>query len=624
MNNTPPDISRLKRLVEERDPSFWRELASATAVADGCDGLLRLSTLRRRAVARGLPAPAQAGRPLRLAITGGYSFYPLKELIEHLLAVENIQAEIFVGLYDGYVAEANDPASELYGFKPDLVWLWPNERDCRFTGSLRSVPDAMIASAANYTKSLYDVATRIHERSGAGIIISNFMLPARRDMGSFRIRIPASEWNFRRAVNLEMGLRAPSFVEICDIEFLGNRLGALRAEDRRAWFETKQPGSPIFLTEIAWELVHIIRHRKAAPKKVLVLDLDNTLWGGVLADDGLDGIELGSNSSRGEAFRAFQGYVADLRKRGVLLAVCSKNDHDKVMEVFQRHPEMLLKLEDFVAFKANWEPKSENLRRIATELRLGEDSLVFVDDNPAEIEIVRQFAPDVATVLLGPDPADYVAELQDRRLFDRGIVSAEDEARTEQYRAELNRESVRASVTDMDSYLVSLEMVATIRRINPIDVPRVAQLINKSNQFNLTTRRRSEAELLSLLENANYSGFSIRLCDKFGDSGLIAVVIAEQEGAALRIDTWLMSCRVLQRRMENITLNEIARIAFERGCSRIEGVYLATAKNKMVRGLYESLGFSPVAVTEERGEYVLDLDGFNPHAAPINIKRDNP
>jgi len=337
-----------------------------------------------------------------------------------------------------------------------------------------------------------------------------------------------------------------------------------------------------------------------------------------VADDGLEGIELGDTSPRGEAFKAFQKYIRTLKDRGVLLAVCSKNDHAKATEPFVKHPDMVLRLEDIVSFKANWEPKSENIRRMAPELNLGLDSFVFVDDNPAEIEIVRQFAPEVTTILLGPDPSEYVAQLQDCRLFEPKNITAEDAERTNQYRSEVQRKALEESVTDMDSYLASLAMEGIINEFAAVDVPRLSQLINKSNQFNLTTRRRSEAEVLAVMHDPEFIGYSMRLKDRFGDHGLISIVIGQKVGDTMKIDTWLMSCRVLKRQVEEEVLNELARLAQARGCRRLEGVYLPTAKNEMVRDFYGRMGFTLTTESATKREYELGLDTFQ--AIPTKIK----
>jgi FkbH-like protein len=278
-------------------------------------------------------------------------------------------------------------------------------------------------------------------------------------------------------------------------------------------------------------------------------------------------------------------------------------------------------MEDIVSFKANWEPKSENIRAMAPELNLGLDSFVFVDDNPAEIEIVRQFVPEVTTILLGPDPSDYVGQLADSRLFEPRSITGEDAERTGQYRSEAQRQALAASVTDMGAYLESLQMEAVISEFAPVDVPRLSQLINKSNQFNLTTRRRSEAEVIAVMTDENCISYSVRLKDRFGDHGLISIVIGEKVGEAMRIDTWLMSCRVLKRGVEEIVLNELARLAKSRGCRSLLGTYLPTSKNEMVRDFYPRMGFTLTSESETKREFELRLDNFQPLETKIRIVR---
>jgi len=282
---------------------------------------------------------------------------------------------------------------------------------------------------------------------------------------------------------------------------------------------------------------------------------------------------------------------------------------------------MVLKMEDIVSFKANWEPKSENIRAMAPELNLGLDSFVFVDDNPAEIDIVRQFVPEVSTILLGPDPSDYVAQLADCRLFEPRSITAEDAERTSQYRSDSQRKALEASVTDMASYLASLQMEAVLSEFAPVDVPRLSQLINKSNQFNLTTRRRSEADVIAVLNDPAMVGYSMRLKDRFGDHGLISIVIGRVSGLTLDIDTWLMSCRVLKRGVEEEVLNELVRLAQERGCQSLRGTYLPTAKNEMVRDFYARMGFTLTSESETKREFELRLGDFQPLPTKIKITR---
>lgn len=610
--------AELKSLALSGDAAFWGHLAARSRHATSFSELFFLSTLRKKAK---LHAAESVQPRLRLALIGGYNLYPLHELVEHLLAVRGVACERFLGEYDNFVSEVLDDSSPLYAFKPDIAFILPNGSRCRFSGSLLDAVESQREAAVGAAEHLLDLARTFIARSGAAVILANLALPAELGLGSFRSRTLGADWSFCKAVNLELGLRAPAEVQICDLEFLSARRGITAAEDARAWYESKQLGSPDFLVDVAQELSHLIASRKQGPKKVLVLDLDHTLWGGVIAEDGIEGIELGDSSPRGEAFKAFQKYLLALSERGVLLAVCSKNDHARAVEVFEKHPEMVLRLEHFAAFKANWDPKSDNLQRIADELHLGLDSFVFADDNPAEIEIVRQFQPLVEGVLLGPDPAEFIGRLQAGRHFEPGNVTEEDLGRTAQYRQERRRTELAASVTDMPAYLASLEMRATIKEFDALDLPRIAQLIARSNQFNLTTARRSEAEIQGLLSRPDYRCFTMRLEDRFGDSGLISVVIAKIEDSVLVLDTCLMSCRVLKRQVEDEIMNEIFRLAELAGCARVRGVYLPTAKNGIVAGIYEAFGFVRTEDSAARKEFELEVGKYQVHSTKIRVTR---
>jgi FkbH-like protein len=609
----------MKNLLERRDPQFWTALKTATNEAESAEDLLVLSRLRKKAA--GIPGAPASSKSLRLAIIGGYSFYPLSELLEHLLAVSGVSVELFVGEFDNYIPEILAADSRLLAFRPEVVLFLPAERHCQYEGGLSGDRSEQEAEAVRKAGEVLELCRKLGEATGAEVIVSNFILPAGFDPGAYRTRSLGSDWSFRKRVNLELGLAAPSFVHLCDAEFLSCRRGTLASRDPRHWFESKQPCSPALLLDLARETAHLIEQLRRAPRKVLVLDLDNTLWGGVIGDDGLDGIELGDTSPRGEAFKAFQRYVLSLSQRGVLLAVCSKNDQARAMEAFEKHPEMVLRPEHIVSFKANWEPKSDNLRAIAAELDLGLDSLVFVDDNPAEIEIVRQFAPEVKAVLLGPDPADYVGRLQDSRSFEPRSITKEDESRTTLYRQRAERAAHQASMTDMPAYLRSLEMTGVIAGFEEIDVARIAQLINKSNQFNLTTRRRTEGEVRVVASDKGFDCFTVRLNDRFGEHGLISIVICEAEGETLVIDTWLMSCRVLNRQVEHAVANEIFRLARARGCRFVRGAFIPTAKNGMVEGHYPLMGFERFRNEGEASWYQKDVASHVDVPTHIRISR---
>lgn len=612
----------LRDLLRDRDPLFVELLKTSTQQASNFNEVLALNNLRKKATQNGLWPLSK--NVVRLAIAGGASLRPLADLIEHYVTVlVDARVELWTGDYDNYVSEIMDTNSELYEFAPNLVFVLPAERRCRYTGKLTDSIDQQEVEANLIVTDILALCGQVHARSGAEIVVGNFRLPPYYDPGPMRSSGLTSDYAFRKYVNYQLGLKLPVYTHLCDIEFLANRIGTSRATDERTWCESKQPCSTDLMIEVAKEFSIVANSLKRAPKKVVVLDLDNTLWGGTIGDDGLEGIEIGTTSPRGEAYRDFQLALLELSERGVLLAVCSKNDHEKAIEPFLKHPEMVLRLSNIVNFKANWEPKSENIRQIATELNLGLDSLVFLDDNPAEIEIVRQFVPEVSGIWLGEDPSAYTSILKDCRLFELRSITTEDMKRVQLYQHEAKRQELMSTSTDMDSYLISLDMEAVISEFVPIDAPRITQLINKSNQFNLTTRRRTEAEVISLIQAPDYKAFTVRLSDRFGAHGLIAVVVADVSGGSLVIDTWLMSCRVLKRQVEELTLNRIVELARMRGCSLVIGVYKPTAKNGMVRELYPKLGFTEENASPDVSTFILDVDKYTPKETQIKlVERD--
>lgn len=615
-------VPLVRRLLETKDPAFWQALRDATVNVTSFQDMFTLQRLTLKARRGDLAGEPKTRATVRLAVLGAVTTTPLVDIVRHLLETSGIGCQLFVGKYDNYVAELVEPGSPLYAFEPEAIVLFPSHRHVQAPENLTEPPANHRTAAARAVADLLSLCARAHEQTRAEVTLANFLPPAYHQLGPFGARTLASTWNFRRLVNIELGLAAPPFVQICDLEFLGARRGLLSVVDERAWFESKQLGSPDFLLDVAREIAHSVRRRRQAAKKVLVSDLDETLWGGVIGDDGLTGIELGDTSARGEAFKAFQRYLVELNERGVLLAVCSKNEEKTAKSAFLEHPEMVLKLEHFAAFKANWRPKPDNLREIASELSLGLDSLVFVDDNPAEIEFVRQACPEVTAIHLAPDPSRYLRCVQESRCFELQQLTEEDRLRARSYRDDGKRRQLFEAATDMESYLRSLEMVATIGVLGGPDLPRASQLVNKSNQFNPTTRRRTEAELRTHLADARVSGFTIRLADRFGDHGLISVIIAVAAEADLEIDTWVMSCRVLKRGVEEVAMAELLALARARGCRRIVGRYFPTPRNEMVRGLFPELGFTLEEETEEQSVYCLDLARREPRPTQINAQRN--
>jgi len=330
-----------------------------------------------------------------------------------------------------------------------------------------------------------------------------------------------------------------------------------------------------------------------------VLDLDNTLWGGVIAEDGLDGVQLGPGSPAGEAYVAFQEYVRALKERGVVLAVVSKNNDGDAREPFLKHPDMRLRLEDFAVFLANWDDKATNIRRVAEILNVGRDSLVFVDDNPAEREIIRQKLPEVEVISMPPDPARYVRAVSESLLFEIASFTAEDAARSAQYAARAAALEVERGADSLEEFYASLQMEAATAPFDAINMPRIAQLVGKTNQFNLTTRRYSLHELESFAKDPDVVTMYLRLRDTFTDHGLAALLIARDKGGSLDIETWLMSCRIIGRTVENEMFRRLCITARARGLATITGTYVPSEKNAVVRDLYERLGWVLVGTSPD-------------------------
>jgi len=408
-----------------------------------------------------------------------------------------------------------------------------------------------------------------------------------------------------------------------DVDMMSATVGLDQWIDYRWWYQAKQPMGFRWAVEYARSLSRMVASVLLGSRKCLVLDLDNTLWGGVVGDDGVSGLAVGAGNPVGEAFVAFQDYLRQLKDRGVILTVCSKNELENARAPFTDLPGMVLSLEDFAAFRANWDPKPDNIRAIARDLNIGTDAMVFVDDNPAERAIVRQLLPEVAVVELTDDPSDYARLLDATGWFETPRLSQEDTIRTQQYQANTQREELLSSVDDYETYLQSLNQRAVIQPFEERHLDRITQLVNKTNQFNLTTRRENRSAIEARMRDERYLTAYVRLGDRFGDNGLISVWYGRIDGTVLDIEQWLMSCRVFNRGVEQHLMNYIADQARRRGVERIQGSYLPTPKNKLVADLYERLGFTRTASQEDGGtEWELALEDYRPATTFVETVED--
>lgn len=551
----------------------------------------------------------------RLALLGDSATQFLAKAIRGHGYDEKINFEIFEADYDQLDRQILDPGSELYHSNPEFVVLYLSSEKLwkRFA---HLDPKAKPLFADQILSDLKNWWQNIASNSKAKIIQFNLVELNDGVFGNFASRAPSSFLFQLRKLNCGLMTLAQEHkqVFVADVAALASHVGYANAHDPRLYVMSKVAFALEFLPPVAKAVTDVIKAVSGSFKKCLILDLDNTVWGGVIGDDGMEGIQVGE-LGMGHAFDALQAWARELKQRGIILAVCSKNEEETAKKPFRDHPEMTLRLDDIAVFVANWNNKADNIKLIQQTLNIGFDSMVFVDDNPFERNLVREHLPAVTVPELPEDPAMYVAFLRSLNLFETASYSEEDLERTKQYQQEIARTDLQKSFTNIDEYLKSLEMVSVVKRFDDFNTPRVAQLTQRSNQFNLRTVRYTEVDVKAMSQSPEFITLSFNLEDKFGDHGLIALIILKQQAdKAAFIDTWIMSCRVLKRGMEEFTVNQMVKHAREAGIERLIGEYLPTSKNAMVKELYAQMGF-----TASGGRWELDLRGrtdFNVFICP--------
>ncbi|MGK9063529.1 HAD-IIIC family phosphatase [Stutzerimonas chloritidismutans] len=585
----------------KREPDAMLRLAEAARLAGyrrdftQTTRLDRLASEGLRAVASG-DASAPGLRPLRIALLASHTVDHLVPAIRIAGLHRRLALSVHVAPYGMYRQALLMDDAALNAFAPQLIMLALDARDAPLQLSLDASQADVEAAVNERVEELRLLWRRARERYAAQVV-QQTIVPADPPLfGSFEALVPASPYALVERLNTAIRQAArEDGVLLMDLAWEAARgsYGDGLGEPVR-WHQAKQLVSPHLAPLYGDQLARIAAASVGLARKCLVLDLDNTLWGGVVGDDGVEGIHLGQGSPSGEAFLSFQRYAALLARRGIILAVCSKNDLS-VAEAAFNHPEMVLKRSDISAFVANWEDKAGNLRRIASMLDIGLDSLVFVDDNPAERDIVRRELPEVAVPELPDDVADYPARVAAAGYFEAVSFTSDDTTRGRNYALNAERKAAMSQATDMEGYLRGLEMVMTAAPIRTAELARSTQLINKTNQFNLTTRRYGEAEVERMANDSRCVALAIRLADKFGDNGLISVVLACPDASVsddeLLIDSWLMSCRVLGRQVEDAVLDVLVSAAIAAGYRALIGEYRPTERNAMVAEHYPRLGF---------------------------------
>ena len=554
---------------------------------------------KRRSVRRQLLALDEKRIPVKIAILGGSTTDTVQEFMELFLLAEGIEPVFYASEYGKYWEDGVFGNPELDAFGPDLVYVHTTMRNITewpAPGMKAEDVDQLFEKEFAHYQTLW---ASLKNRFGCPVIQNNFDKPDYRILGNLDSVDSCGRSQYLLRLNMAFAeyAREHENFYIHDIDYLSARIGLGLWHDEQYWCLFKSALAMKAIPEYAYDLTRMIKAIYGKNKKALALDLDNTLWGGVVGDDGVERIAIGRETGDGETFTAVQEYLLQLKQIGVLLSINSKNDEANAIAGLN-HPEGVLRPGDFVSIQANWLNKDENMRRLAKEINIGLDSFVFVDDNPAERDIVETQVPEVS-VLPFSTPYESIRNLDRSGFFETLHVTDDDIHRNEMYQSNKSRRQMEESFTDYSEYLRNLSMRAQICPFKPVSIKRIAQLSNKTNQFNLTTHSYTEAEIEKLANSSKHICISGRLEDKFGDNGIVSVIIGAQEGDVLEIELWIMSCRVLKRDMELAMFDELVAKSLERGVRVIRGFYYPTAKNHMVAEFYGTLGFEKVSEDEQ-------------------------
>lgn len=568
------------------------------------------------ALTRNLKKDFSGLKSIKLAVLGDTATQLLCQALRGTGYDQGLNLVIWEAAFDQVEGQVLDPGSALYTFAPDIVLIFQSTH--KLLGKYDKLKGEHQILAEQELTAIQNIYTTISSRLKANIIFYNYPEIDDAVFGNYTNKVESSFLFQLRRLNYELMVLASQYAGlfICDMSSVQNIYGRNQLFNAPVYVASEMVLGIDLLPAVAGKTVSLIGSMYGRINKCMVLDLDNTLWGGVIGDDGMENIQIGSLGI-GKAFTQFQHWLKKLRNRGIILAVCSKNTESVAKEPFEKHPDMVLRLDDIAVFIANWENKVDNIRHIQSILNIGYDSMVFIDDNPFERNMIRENVPGITVPEMPEDPANYLEYLYSLNLFETVSFSEEDTKRTGQYKVAAERTLLQKAFASEEAFLESLRMTSQVEPFTKFNIPRVAQLTQRSNQFNLRTVRYTEVDIekMSLLNNT--FPFTFTLEDKFGENGLVCIVILTKENAnTLFIDTWLMSCRVLKRGMEQFVLNTIAASATENGFAKLKGEYIPTAKNEMVKDHYKNLGFTP-----EGNYWVLDLDTYQEKKSYVQNKQ---
>ena len=556
---------------------------------------------------------------IKIAVLGGSTTSEFVEILDLFLLSRGFEVTFYESEYNKYYEEAVFENTKLSKFKPDIIYLHTTNLNITSYPDLSNEPDQindLVDKELEKFKSIWEELTRYNSM----VIQNNFELPQRRILGNLDSYDIHGAINFINRLNDGFAKEASlnKSLVLNDINYISAQVGLSAWFNKNLWYLAKYAISFEAMPHLALNLTNIISSMYGKSKKCLVLDLDNTLWGGVIGDDGLEGIKIGSETADSEAFLDFQKSIKKFKERGITLAVSSKNDLDNAELGFD-HPDSILKVDDFTSFKANWEPKNINISNIAKEINIGTDSLVFIDDNPSERELVSSQLEGISVPNIGTDVSNFIEHVDSNGYFETISLSEEDVQRSKYYSENIKRSKETPKFKNYDDFLDSLKMEAEIKEFSSIYLDRITQLTNRTNQFNLTTKRYSISEMDKVFSDKNYIKLYGRLKDKFGDNGLISVVVGSIKKNILHIDLWLMSCRVLKRGMEFAMLDVLVSKAKDQNVKAIIGYYSRTNKNKIVEKFYNELGFILIEESEDASKWSLEVETYSPLKHSIQL-----
>ena len=550
--------------------------------------------------------------PLRVAILRSYTIETMTPYFEVLCKIAGFQPLVYLAGYGQVFQEVLNGQSALYDTKPEIIFLFMRLEDIRpeiVQVFLDLSQEQLREMLVNIEEDVEKLISNIRKHTQASIVVSNFIVPSYPTLGIYDATSRQSQTHVVERLNMSIAeiLAGHSNCYLMDLDQVASRLGKIQFFDPRMYYVSKAPYSRDGFLEMAREILKFVKVIKGQGKKCIVLDCDNTLWGGIVGEDGIDGIELGSEYP-GICFREFQQQLLSISRKGFVLAINSKNNESDVMEVLNTHPHQVLKEENFACLKVNWGNKVDNMHAIAAELNLGVDSFVYLDDDPAECKLIEDNLPEVLTIQVPKEPIALVSLLNEIDELEILSLTAEDRTRPKLYRKEAKRKQLKASVTSLEDFYASLGMEMEVFHNQSGQIPRLAEMTQRTNQFNLTTHRYSESEIRRFIESNEYELYAFALRDIFGDSGVVGeAIFKKMDSSVYEIDTLLLSCRVIGRTAEDSFVNYCLKKLREKGVKKVIGQYTPTKKNAVVQGFYDKMGFS-IATQADSGEKVYELD----------------